>query len=217
MNSSEIFSADNRFFSAMSKVADVLILNVMFLFTVWIGIGPACTALYYATMKNIRRSRGYAWKEYLRSFKTNFKQGVLLGVIQVILVILLYGCYQLSMQMDAKQTFSQVYYTGTLIMIIAFALISMFVYPILSRFTLSFTQWIKTSIMISMRHLPTSFLLAVLFVAMLLAIWVLPILLFCLPAIYSLISTFFIERVFKRYMPKAEEDSEASADPWYLD
>ncbi len=217
MSGSGIFSADNRFFSAMNKVADLLILNILFLFTVLIGIGPACTALYYATMKNIRRSRGYAWKEYLHSFKLNFKQGFCLGIIQAILAVLLCGCYWLSMQMNAEETFAQVYYTGSLIMIIAFALVSMFVYPILSRFTLSFGQWLKMSLMLSMRHLPTSFILLVFFVAMVLAIYVLPLLLFCLPALYCLGSTFLIERVFKRYMPKQEEGDETSRDAWYLD
>lgn len=217
MSGSGIFNADNRFFSAMNKVADLLILNVLFVLTVLIGIGPACTALYYATMKNIRRSRGYAWKEYLHSFKLNFKQGFCLGIVQVILAFLLYGCYWLSMEMNPDETFSQVYYTGTLIMIIAFSLVSMFVYPVLSRFTLSFGRWLKMSLMLAMRHLPTSFILLVFFVAMLLGIWVLPPLLLCLPALYCFGSTFLIERVFKKYMPKQEEGEETSRDAWYLD
>ncbi len=218
MRAGDLFNSENRFFSAMSKIADMLILNVLFLFTVWIGIGPACTAMYYATVKNIRKSRGYVSKEYFHSFRSNFKQGIVMGIVQIVLVVLLYGCYMLSLSMDEKAVFAQIYYTGTVIMIIAFVFFSVFVYPILSRFTLSFVQWVKMTMLMSIRHLPTSLILAVAFAAVaLIIIFVAPQLIFIAPAVYSLCSSFLIERIFKKYMPKPEGEDAETRDLWYFD
>ncbi len=214
---SDVFSVDNKFFSAMNKVADLFILNALFLLTVLLGIGPACTALYYATVKNLRKSRGYAWKEFFKSFRLNFKQGFICGILQAVLVYLLYVCYVLSVQMNPDLIFTQVYYTVVVIVIITALFVTMFVYPVLSRFTLTFWQWMKMSFMMAMRHLPTTFILTVLFLLVVLAVNVMPLFLFVLPGLHALISSFLIERVFKKYMPKQEEGEEAPRDAWYLE
>ena len=75
----------------MNKVWDVMVLNFYFLLTVIVGIGPAATALYYAIVKNVRRSRSYATTEFFRAFKANFKQGFILGILQLVGAFAMYN------------------------------------------------------------------------------------------------------------------------------
>ena len=93
MNAGDIFNSENKFFSFMNKAWDVLVLNLYFILTVLLGIGPAATALYYAIVKNVRRSRSYATTEYFRAFKNNFKQGLIIGLIQIAAGGSAYICY----------------------------------------------------------------------------------------------------------------------------
>ena len=39
-----------------------------------ITIGPACTALYDAVFKTVRKDRGYMLRSYVKSFKNNFRK-----------------------------------------------------------------------------------------------------------------------------------------------
>ena len=67
----KLFDINNPFFKFMSKFFDLMVLSLIF--TVCcipiVTIGPAITALYYSTVKNVRRDRSYAYKEFFHSFK----------------------------------------------------------------------------------------------------------------------------------------------------
>lgn len=210
------FSIDNKFFTAMGKVADMLMINIAFVITVFLGIGPACTALYYSIMKNVRRSRSYALKEYFRSFRQNFLQGLLCGVIQLVMIYLLFQCYHLAMAMDPKSTFGQIYYAGTFVIIVLFLCISIYLYPLLSRFTLKTGTLIKMAFVLSLRNFYYTIGLLILVVAGALGIYLIPPLVLIVPAIYTLFSTFLLEPVFRKYSPKDQESSNV-VDPWWLD
>lgn len=209
----DFFNIDNKFFTAMGKIADMIMLNVAFVLTVIFGIGPACTALYYATMKNIRKSRSYALKEYFRSFKQNFLQGFICGLIQVAMVYILLQCYNLAMAMDPKSTFGQVYHAGTFVIILLFTCISIYMYPILSRFTLKTGALIKMAFVLSLRNIFYTVGLIILVLASIVGVWLIPPLVFVVPAIYTLMSTFLLEPVFRKYTP----EESGVVDPWWQD
>ena len=162
MNINDVFNSENRFFSAMNKVWDLMVLNWMFILTVVIGIGPASTGLYYAIAKNIRKSRGYAVRTFFHSFKQNFKQGFILGILQLVAALSVVYCYSFAMAMREGETLSQVYFTLWLIFTVLFIFISVYVYPILSRFNLTTMKIIKMAFVVSLRHLPSTLLIVLL-------------------------------------------------------
>ena len=43
-------------------------------------LGPACTALHFVLLKIVRDEDSYITKTYFRSFKENFKQGMVLQI-----------------------------------------------------------------------------------------------------------------------------------------
>ena len=217
---------DNKFFTFMGKAFDMVVLN-----TVWlilcipvITIVPATTALYYAVVKVIRRERSYAVKEFFRSFKRNFKQGALFSLLAVVLIFVMYIDFRYAWElMQAQNSSGSTYFGVFLVIAILFSAMYAYVCPVLSRFDMRLGGILKTSFVMATRHLLTTIALLILLVGVLLGCYVLLPGIFFLPAIGTLVSSFLIERVFKKYMPAKEEPAEGEEeagqekDEWYLE
>ena len=243
---------DNKFFSFMGKAFDTIVLNTIWLLIclplpvltiVWVGqtgiiwfliltlltllpIVPATTALYYAIVKSVRKERSYAVKEYFRSFARNFKQGSIFSLIAVGLFLILYIDFKYALELMQTQSNSGSIYLGVFIVItLLFSAMYMYVCPILSRFEMKTSGILKTAFVMAGRHLLTTVILLVLAVGVLLGSYILLPGMFFLPAVATLIASFLIEKVFKKYMPEKEEPEYDAAgeeigqekDEWYLE
>lgn len=241
---------DNKFFSFMGKAFDTVVLNTIWLLIclplpaltiVWavqaemfflliltvltlLPVVPATTALYYAIVKSVRRERSYAIKEFFRSFKRNLKQGSVFSVIALVLVFVLYIDFRYAWELMEAQNSSGSTYLGVFL-VIAVLFCSMYVYvcPVLSRFDMKISGILKTAFVMATRHLLTTIVLLVLLAGVLLGCYILLPGIFFLPAVATLIASFLIERVFKKYMPAKEEPAEGEEeagqekDEWYLE
>lgn len=184
-------------------------------------IGPASTAFYYTVVKVIRRERSYLFKEFFRSFKLNFKQGVILGIIYEVLTFL--AVFDFMYLWESLQNGSKVggMMLGAFIVLVIFTIFSViYIFPVLSRFTVTIKNLVKWSFFMSIRHIGWTLLLAVLFIGsgvlMYYSFFYMPPLMFVLPGIYTLLASFPMERIFKRYMPVEEmSEEESGIDQWY--
>lgn len=216
-----LFSMDSPVLAVLSKICDILFLSILWVFLCIpiITIGPATTALYYATVKVIRRERGYLFREFFKSFRLNFKRGAIIGVIlTAIFVILSFDLYvswqSLSEESGKASVFLGIYLALTFLAIS----FTMFVFPILSRFEMTIKQLIKAAIYMSMKHLHFTFIMLVVIVASLILIIFFPMMLFFVPATVAFINSFMMEHILKKYMPKSEGPGEETGkDEWYLD
>ena len=176
-----------------------------------VPIAPAMSAIYYVCMKVIRRDRGYVFHEFVYAFKLNFKVGAVTGAILGAFITLLSFNLQYSY---AAVTASQDMMGRVLLVVtlaLCFVLVGtlMFLFPVLSRFTMGVKQLFKTSVYMAFRHiLHTVGILAVVLLTVVAMYVVLPAV-FIMPAVCALLSSFLIEHVFKRYMPKPEKTAEA--------
>lgn len=209
----------------MSKIFDLMVLGIIWLVLVVpiITIGPASTALYYTVVKVVRRERSYLLKEFWHSFKLNFKQGALISLIYVIFSFIMYVDFQWVSQMDENVKYAGPM-AGVFIAVCAFAVLSaLYIFPLLSRFTVKTMQLFRWAFLLSMRHLLATGIMLVSFVGTLVLGYYCIItsvaapLLLILPALYTLIISFPMEKVMKKYMPKIEEneDEETGVDHWY--
>ena len=82
------FSLDSKFMQAMSRVADLIILNVIYLVTCLpvVTIGAASTALYTVCFRLGTAREGSLVKGYFRAFRDEFRQATLIW-----LFLLLFG------------------------------------------------------------------------------------------------------------------------------
>ena len=219
---------DNKFFTFMGKAFDMVVLNTIWLILCIpvITIVPATTALYYAVVKVIRRERSYAIKEFFRSFKRNFKQGAVFSLLAVFLIFVMYIDFRYAWElMQIEDSSGSTYFGVFLVIAILFSAMFAYICPVLSRFEMKISGLLKTSFVMATRHLLTTIVLLVLLVGVLLGCYILLPGIFFLPAVATLLASFIIERVFKKYMP-AKEEPELGADgeeigqekdEWYLE
>lgn len=216
-----IFNMDNAFFTFLSKVCDVLILSVIYAIVCipLITIGPATTALYYATVKVIRRERGYLLREFFKSFRVNFKRAAIVGIVlTIIFAILIIDLMVTWTSKGGNSSLNSVLigiYMAITILILSFTL---YVFPVLSRFDMNIKQLVKAASFMSIKHILYTLLMIVIFAASLVAIVFMPVSVVFIPVSTTLLISLLMERVFKKYMPKMEEtDENTGKDEWYME
>lgn len=213
-----LFNIDNPFFTALGKLVDLLLVSILWLICCIpvITIIPATASLYYTVVKVIRRDRGYITREFFHAFKLNFKTGTLSGIIitAVIGILLLDRYYTRAMEGN----FAVILFSIFNALIILVILGTLYISPVLSRFSMNIKNLFKTSFFMALRHLPTTIIIAALTVLALLGAYILPFITLIVPAVWCLLCSFFMEKVLKKYMPEKSEDAEArGVDEWYLE
>ena len=115
----KLFNMDNKFFTVMGRVADLIMLNVVCLICCLpiVTIGASLTALHYVTLKMARNEESYIIRSFFKSFKQNFKQATIINLIMLVIAAILY--MDLNIVPNLGGTMSQVLY----ILFIAFGII----------------------------------------------------------------------------------------------
>lgn len=184
-------------------------------------LGPASTAFYYTMVKVIRRERSYLFKEFFRSFRLNFRQGFTIGIVYVVLAFIAYFDFSYALEIAEKGEKMGSMMFGAFLVLTLFAVFSIiYIFPLLSRFTVTTFNLIKWAFFMSIRHIGWTLVLTVLFAGSAFLLWgainfMQPLVVF-IPGIYTLVASFPIERIFKKYMPVEEiPDEESGVDHWY--
>lgn len=211
-----IFNINSPFFKVMSKVFDIFVLSLIW--TVCcipvITIGPATTALYYSVVKSIRKDRSYPVKEFFKSFKQNFKTGAITSTVLTLLSLLL--TLNLSYAKAMQSSFGNFLWYLYLVLLILVFVISMYVYPVLSRFTVTFRNLLKLSLFFSIRHFLTTIVSILIVAAGVFVVLISALIgLVFVPGVCALLSSFMMEGVLKRYTPDAKPEEGDMVDEWY--
>ena len=87
------FKYDNKVFEVINVIVDLLVLGFFWIITSIpiFTMGASTTALYYTVNKSIRNKKGYAYREYWKAFKRNFKQATLCFLMWFVVAIFLAG------------------------------------------------------------------------------------------------------------------------------
>lgn len=87
-----IFSLDNPVMRFLSKVADVMILNLLFILCSIpiVTIGASLSALYYCLFKIKEEEEGYLTRKFFHSFRQNLKQATVMWLIMFAIFTLLF-------------------------------------------------------------------------------------------------------------------------------
>ena len=210
------FKTEGKIYTGLCKMYDIMFLSFLWLvFCIPIlTIGPATTALYYTTVKVIRKERGYVWKEFWHAFKTNFVTGLIYTMVLVVAILGFY--YGIALTANSKDTILQIFHYTYILLSFYLVFLYIFLFPILSRFSLPRLQIMKMSLLLSIRHFVTTLVLLVLLLAGGIAVVIVWPLMFIMPGAIAFLCSLFIERVFKKYQPKIEEGTKEEDLEWYL-
>lgn len=204
------------FLEIAEKMADAVILSLLWLLLCIpvVTIVPSGAALYYSVVKNLRRGRGKPFSVFWKSFRGNLKQGIGINIL-----ICVYGMITVSWLLFAEQ-FTVTSFQGMLYKIIArsFLLFGMFsqVYlcPVLSRFRGTIKTILMGTVYMSYRYLLTSLCAVIVLAGLLYAVYVFPLSMVFVPALYMYLLSLLVERNMKKY---AQHMGTAEADQWYLE
>lgn len=211
---SNLFNLDSGVMGALSKLADVAIVSILWIvFSLpVVTIGASTTALYYTSVKVIRRGRNYVWRSFWQSFKDNFKDATIMWVFILVFSGLLGFNVWLTMQMTG--TVGAILRGVYLLMGVLLLIAGIYIFPVLSRFSMNKRSIVKMAFLLSIKHLPFTIIMAVIVVGMSVLSFVIPILVFISPAVTALLCSLLMERILKLYIQSSGDES---TDEWYLE
>ena len=210
-----LFSPDSKFMQAMSRIADLLLLNLFFLLTCVpiVTIGAASTAMYTVCFRFGSEREAGVVRSYFRAFRENFRQATVLW-----LVILLCGATAgfnacLFYSMSGVLHYAFVLFAILFVLVL---LVGAYAFPLLSQFDNDNRSTLKNALIFSLGYLPRSILIAALnvfpFALMVLDFYTFLQTAFLWAALYfsaaAYMNSLLLKKVFAPYLGEKEEESE---------
>lgn len=149
-----IFDMNNPFFRFMNRVADLLLLNILFIVTSLpvITIGASATALNYVCLKMKEQEEGYIIKNFFKSFKANFRQSTILWLIQLALGLVL--ALELYLYWGIDTPAAAVIRTLVYTLIVLYIMFFMMIFALQSRFYNTVIKTIRNGILLTFANAP---------------------------------------------------------------
>ncbi|MBR5094093.1 MAG: YesL family protein [Oscillospiraceae bacterium] len=148
-----LFSPDSKFMRAMSRLADLVLLNMAFLLCCLplVTAGAACTALYTVCFRMVRDAEGHVLGQFFRAFRQSFRTATplwlllaLAGAVAVLDIWLFAGTP------GALRLLLALF--GLLLLLVLFT--ASYAFPLLSQFENSALGTLKNALILSLAHLP---------------------------------------------------------------
>lgn len=164
----DLFGLDSPVMQFITKIVNAVYLNILWficslpVFT----IGASTTALFYVTLKMAKNEEGNITKAFFHSFKENFRQGTLIWMILLALGIILGIDGYVLYHMRFENVFWTLCSAIFILALAAYVIILMYIFPLLARFNNTVFAMFKNSLMIGMRFLFCTVLMAVIYFAM---------------------------------------------------
>lgn len=208
----KLFDLDSPIMRALNRVADLMILNLVVLLFVIIPFtgGAALTGMHYVLLKMVRDEETYVVKGFWKSFKLNFKQATILWII----IMALAGIIGVDfLWVRANATMLPPIYTYVMLGItLILYMISLYIFPLQSRFDNPVKNTLKNACMFSILGLPRTVGMAVVsFIPLVLLyffdIRIVPILMMFGLTGPAYLMALMYNGLFKKFEPKVEENN----------
>ena len=208
-----IFNMDNKFFTFMGRLADLVILNLLCIVCCIpiVTAGASITAMYYVTLKMVRNEEAYIIRGFFHSFKQNLKQSLIIHLIMLFAGIMLAADIYIVNQIGGG-AYKVLLYVF-MVMAFLYLMLFLYIYPVLSKFYNSIKNTFVNAFLMSLRHLPYTFLMLVIS-ALPVAMLFIPsarmqsmmIMLFFLMGfeVLAYAKSYFFVKIFDKYIPEEE-------------
>lgn len=158
----KFFDLDSPLMQILNKVADLMILNlltVLFCIPV-ITVGPALTAMHYVALKMARNEECYIARDFFKSFRLNLRQGIVLWLIELFIILVLAGDFLILNQMDIS--FGKVLRIVLIVIAVVAMFTFMFVFPVLAKFDNPVLRTVRNAFFIGILQFPKTILMMIL-------------------------------------------------------
>ncbi|MCR5023695.1 MAG: DUF624 domain-containing protein [Lachnospiraceae bacterium] len=197
-----LFDFDGPFFSFFEKIADTVILNIIFIICCLpvFTIGASLTALSSVTQKMVRKEEGYILRGFFSSFKQNFIQATAIWLIMVFFGVVFFFDIRF-IAVSGEGVMLNVFRVLLLMLGIIYVFEFIYVFPVLARFDNTILNTMRNALLLSVINLPWTLVLVLLFAVppvigyFYLKIGI-PLYLFAGFSLVSLISSYIFRKIF---------------------
>lgn len=218
-----IFNLNSPVMQFLSKVFDLMILNLLWLICCIpiITIGPATTAMYYVAMKIADDEYSEVLRPFFHSFKQNFLQGIVLELIFIVVGVVLFFDYRFCLLFEG--TAEKIMIGAFIFFGVVYLVLVSYTYPLLSQYSNTIGGTIKNALVLAMSKVITALEISLLNLAPILSLflfpetvgWIIPLLIFLAPALIALMNSMLFKKVLANFIKMqtnlAETDAEAEA------
>lgn len=147
-----IFSTDGALYKFISRLWDVIVLNFMWiLFSIPIvTIGASTVAAYSVCLKMVDDEEGYIARSFVKAFKQNIKQGIIIGIITMAACFVVYLNFALF---NAIETNPLPLLLMGILGSVVFLFSLIYAFPLLARYENSIARTLRNSFDISVRYI----------------------------------------------------------------
>ena len=214
------FDVNNSVWSFVGRLFDAFILHLLWLLCCLpvLTAGASTAALYYALIKDIRDEEGHYVRAFFKSFRTNLKQGMIIGIPDLILGVLLAMASGINLTLSSDISVTPALNYMILLPALPYIFFNRYIFAYLGIFSDSTVNLLKGAFFMMMSHLGRTVLMSVIFCAFYLLVvyfelWPLLIIGYGLVAylnahILNGIFTPYIDRIRRKEAEKTEEETE---------
>ncbi len=216
-----LLSPDSEFAKVVNNIMDMLLLGLAWLALCCtiVGIGPATTALYYTIVKSIRRGRGSAFAEFIHAIRENWKLSLVFGLVYAAFVVsvLIYDVPTIVAYFTLDTHPSLLIVLASFVKLFLLGSLFLYVFPLISRFQLTFSGALFTSLLLAVRNCFSTLAMLLIFFAGLFLISVAPFMLFFLPSAIVYAHSFLMEPILRKILSDDDRIKHKDEDQWYLE
>ncbi len=197
-----ILRPDSPLMITMTNLTDCIFLSLFWLLgcVPVVTVGASFAALYDASFHALRRGERDGWSRFLRSWKANWKSGIV-PTLLFLGTVLLGGQGLIALWNAAVYgQISFAVFSGAAFLGILVVGIFSVVFAVLSRFENSTGALVKNSVFLAMANLPRTIALGMLhsISGVICMVYILPV--FFLPSLAAFLGSLLIEPMFKPYL-----------------
>lgn len=195
---------DNVVMRALSKLCDMVCLNIMWLVCCIpiVTIGASTTALYAVMLKLVKNEEGYIFRGFFKSFKSNFRQSTIIWLI----LLFLGAVWTVDLRLAGIMPGMVGTVLSAIFLILGFLLLSVMIYifPLTARYENSIKATFKNALILTMTKMPYTLVMdAIVVAAVLASLWNIVTILFALPvwvliggALIAWVNSYILRRIF---------------------
>lgn len=149
-----LFSADSALMRGLTRLADVIILNLLFIATSIpvVTLGASLTALNFTAMRIGTGECNSVTDDYFRSFRRNFRQATVIGLVLALLIGVLAAWYVVVTNLAFGAMIELVLLAIWYVLAFTLAAAALFVFPYLANFEGRTRDVLRNARLLSWKH-----------------------------------------------------------------
>jgi len=197
------FNPENFLWQWFAHLADYFLLSCLWVLCSIpvLTLGAASIALYDTVAHCVRGKEQAMFARFFRTFKAELGRGAVLTLVWTAVAAVLNFGYQIFAQIAAGNEILNLLSIALFMLLLIPLGVACWVIAIESRFTHSLGSLHRTAVIFTFVHLPSTLAITALFIVTLNFVRFIPFLVMFLPGMMVSFQSFFIERVFIKYIP----------------